>query len=152
LLGLPFTLLLFCGGISYTRLQYNTGLRYLAPLLPFLFVPAAMALRRLPGPARYGIAVAAVAQAWCMAMYRDVERGLGVLDPIIHVFTGGFQLPVLTVLSRMTQYAEYTGAGVSPLPILALAAAAIYGFWAIGSSESAGLSPARESKSVGASR
>ena len=86
-----------------------------------------------------------------MAMYRDVERGLGVLDPVIHVFTGGFQLPVLTVLSRMTQYAEYTGAGVSPLPILVLAAAAIYGFWCIGTGESAGLSPARESKSAGAS-
>jgi hypothetical protein len=76
------------------------------------------------------VAVAAVAQAWCMAMYRDVERGPGVLDPVIHVFTGGFQLPVLTVLSRLSQYAEYTGAGVSPLPVLALAAAVIYGIWA----------------------
>ena len=39
------------------------------------------------------IAVAAVAQAWCMAMYRDVERGLGVLDLVFRMFTGGFQLP-----------------------------------------------------------
>jgi hypothetical protein len=66
-----------------------------------------------------------------MAMYRDVERGLGVLDPLVHVFTGGFQLPVLTVLSRMTQFSEYTGGGVSPLPVFAIAAVAIYGVWAL---------------------
>jgi hypothetical protein len=67
-------------------------------------------------------------------MYRDVERGAGVLDPILHVIAGGFQLPALTVLSRMTQYADYTGAGVSPLPIMAIAAAVISGFWYFGSS------------------
>jgi len=65
-------------------------------------------------------------------MYRDVERGLGVLEPIIHVFTGGLQLPFLTVLSRMTQYSEYTSGGVSPLPILLLSAAVAYGLWSSG--------------------
>ena len=130
LLGLPAGLWLFCGGISYTRLQYNTGLRYLAPLLPFLFVPAALVLRRLPRRAQYFLAVTAVTQAWCMAMYRDVERGFGVLDPVLHVLTGGFQLPALTVLSRMSQYADYVGSGVSPVPVFTLAAAAIFGLWA----------------------
>ena len=127
--ALPAGLWLFCGGISYTRLQFNTGLRYLAPLLPFLFVPAALVLQRLPRRAQYFIAVVAVVQAWCMAMYRDVERGFGVLDPVLHVLAGGFQLPVLTVLSRMSQYAEYAGKAASPLPLFALAAALIYGMW-----------------------
>ena len=130
LLGLPLALLLFCGGISYTRLQYNSGLRYLAPLLPFLFVPAAVVLRRLSARAQYFIAAAAVTEAWCMAMYRDVERGFGVLDPAAHVLTGGFQLPLLSVLSRMTQYAAYTGGGVSALPLFTIVAVAIYGVWA----------------------
>jgi hypothetical protein len=129
LLGLPLGLILFCSGISYTRLQYNTGLRYLAPLLPFLFVPTAIALQRLHRRAQYLIAVLAVTQAWSMAMYRDVERGFGVLDPVLHVFTGGLQLPALTVLSRMTQFSEYTGGGVSPLPILLLTGAILYGVW-----------------------
>jgi hypothetical protein len=133
LLGLSLALILFCGGISYTRLQYNTGLRYLAPLLPFLFVPAALALHRLPRRVQYFIATVAVAQAWCMAMYRDVERGFGLLEPVLHVFTGGFQLPALTVVSRMGQFAEYTRSGaVSPLPLLVLTTAAIYGIWAFG--------------------
>ena len=65
-----------------------------------------------------------------MAMYRDVERGFGVLDPIVHVFVGGFQLPTLTVISRMKdQFGEYVAGGVSPLPIFALAAAVIWVIW-----------------------
>jgi hypothetical protein len=130
LMLIPLGLWLFCGGISYTRLQFNTGMRYLAPLLPFLFVPAAMTLARLPRRMACFIAIAAVAQAWSMAMYRDVERGLGVLDPVLHVFVGGFQLPVLTNLARMSgQYGDYAALGVSPLPLFALSAAALCGIW-----------------------
>ncbi len=130
LMLVPLGLWLFCSGISFTRLQYNSGLRYLAPLLPFLFVPAAMVLWRLPRRLAYVISIAAVAQAWSMAMYRDVERGFGVLDPILHVFIGGFQLPVLTVLARMSgQYGDYTSLGVSPLPIFSLVAAVTVVIW-----------------------
>lgn len=129
-LALPLGLWLFCGGISYTRLQFNTGIRYLAPAFPFLFVATTVTLRRLPRPLVYFMAVFAVAQAWSMAMYRDVERGLGLLEPLLHVFFGGFQLPSLTVLSRMGgQYGDYFAHGVSPLPLFALAAALLYGVW-----------------------
>lgn len=131
LLGLPAALWLFCGGISYTRLQYNTGIRYLAPVFPFLFVPAAMVLARLPVRLAYAAGVLAVAQAWCTAMYRDVERGMGVLDPMFQVLLGGFKLPLLTVLSRMPPMQEYFAAGISPLPLFALAAALLYGVWSL---------------------
>ena len=130
LMLIPLGLLLFCSGISYTRLQFNNGLRYLAPLLPFLFVPAAVALSRIPRRLAYILSIAAVAQAWSMAMYRDVERGFGVLDPVLHVFIGGFQLPLLTVLSRMGgQYGDYAVMGVSPLPILVVMAAVVAVIW-----------------------
>ena len=99
-------------------------------MFPFLFVPAAVVLMRLPRFAIYLIAVVSVTQSWCMAMYRDVERGLGVLDPILHVFLGGFQLPALTTLSRMGgQYGEFFQHGVSPLPLFAIAAVVLYGVW-----------------------
>lgn len=122
---------LFCGGISYARLQFNNGLRYLAPLLPFFFVPTAIVLARLPRRLAYLLSLAAVAQAWSMAMYRDVERGLGILEPILHVFIGGFQLPALTVLSEMSsgQYGDYTSHGVSPLPIFGIVAGLIFIIW-----------------------
>jgi hypothetical protein len=130
LLSLFVAFWLFCSGINYTRLQFNTGIRYMAPVFPFLFVPAAAVLMRLPRPAVYLVGVLSIAQAWCLAMYRDVERGLGLLDPVLAVLCGGFTLPVLNVLSRMgTQYGNYFVHGVSPLPLFALAAAVLYGLW-----------------------
>jgi hypothetical protein len=124
-------MLIFFSGVNYTRLQFNTGIRYLAPIFPFLFIPAALALLRLPRIAIFFIAAICVTESWCLAMHRDVERGLGVFDPILHVFIGGFELPALTTLSRMgAQIGEFTSRGVSPLPLLALAAVIIYGVWA----------------------
>jgi hypothetical protein len=133
----PLCLWLFCGGISYVQLQFNNGLRYLAPLLPYMFLLVAMVLVRLPRRLAYLISIAAVGQAWSMAMYRDVERGLGVLDPVLHVFIGGLQLPVLTVLSRMSgQYGDYAASGVSPVPILMVTAAVVAVIWSGGRSAS----------------
>jgi hypothetical protein len=131
LLGMFVLLWVFFSGVNYTRLQFNTGLRYLSPTLPFLFVPAAIALMRLPRRVIYFIAIAAIAQAWCLAMYRDVEIGrFGVFDPVLQVFLGGFRLPFLTTLSRVGgALKEYFPNGVSPVPLFALTAAVIYGVW-----------------------
>ncbi|MBI5085885.1 MAG: hypothetical protein HZB13_14955 [Acidobacteria bacterium] len=129
MLGTAALLLAFFSCVNYTRLQFNTGLRYMAPALPLLYIPAAAVLARLPRAAQYFIGVAAVAQAWSMAMYRDVERGWGVLDPIARVLAGGFQLPALTTLARLGGRTELLELGVSPLPLFALAAALIYGIW-----------------------
>ena len=121
---------LFFGGVSYTRLQFNAGIRYMAPILPFLFVAAAVALRRLPSVGLQLVAVAAVAQGWCLAMYRDVETGLGVLEPVLQIFTGGLRLPALTAISRLEildgRYFEF---GASPLPLFALTAVILAIVW-----------------------
>jgi hypothetical protein len=133
LMLVPLGLWLFCGGISYVRLQFNNGLRYLAPLLPYLFVASAIVLVRLPRRLAFVLSIVAVVEAWSMAMYRDVERGLGVLDPILHVFIGGFQLPSLTVISRMScQYGDYASLGVSPLPMFVVAGAFLCIIWSRG--------------------
>lgn len=135
LLGVSLALWLFCGGISYTRLQFNSGLRYLAPLLPFVFVPAAVTLVRLPARGQYYLTVGSIMLAWCMAMYRDVERGLGVLETVLQIITAGPQLPVLTVLSRMGgAYGSYFSHNVSPIPIFLLVAVILYGVWWVGGS------------------
>jgi len=129
-LALFVALWLFFSGSNYTRLQFNTGIRYLAPIFPFLFIPAAVVLLRLPPVVIYFIAVFSVFESWCLAMFRDVERGLGMLDPILHVLLGGFQLPVLTTLSRMhSQFGEFLPHGVSPLPLFALTGAILYAVW-----------------------
>jgi hypothetical protein len=115
--------------VHYSLMQFNTGVRYMTGILPILFLPAAAVLERLPRPAAYFIGVGAIAQAWCMAMYRDVERGLGVLDPILHVFLGGFQLPALTAISRVGSGLEAVQNGVSPLPLFVLTALILGGIW-----------------------
>lgn len=132
MLGLSIALWVFFSGSNYSRLQFNSGLRYLAPTLPFLFVPAVLVLMRLPSLAIYGITVLSVTESWCLAMHRDVERGLGVLDPILHVFLGGFKLPILLVLARLSggQFHEALAHGTSPLPLFALVAAILYSVWA----------------------
>lgn len=130
LLSLFVVFWLFLSGINYTRLQYNSGVRYFAPMFPFLFVLAAPVLARLPRPVLYVLAVASVAQEWALAMYRDVERGPGVLEPILKVFLGGFELPALTTLSRVAGLGGYFPHGPSPLPLFAVAAALIFGLWA----------------------
>ncbi len=121
---------IFFSGSNYTRLQFNTGIRYMTPMLPFLFIPAAIVLMRLPRMAVYFIALFSVVESWCLAMHRDVERGLGMLDPILHVCLGGFKLPALTTLSRMQgQYGEYFAQGVSPLPLFVLTAMILFVVW-----------------------
>ena len=130
LLALPVMLLVFFSGVNYTRLQFNTGIRYLTPAFPFLFVPVAIVLTSLPRLAIYFTAVLSVAESWSLAMYRDVERGLGVLDPLLQVFLGGFKLPALTTLSRMGgQFREFFAQGASPLPLFVLMAAILYAVW-----------------------
>jgi hypothetical protein len=120
----------FFSGVNYTRLQFNSGIRYMAPIFPFLFIPAVIVLDRFPRRAIYFISIFSILQSWCLAMYRDVERGMGVLDPVLHVIFGGFKLPALTVLSRMgNQYGDYFADGVSALPLFGLTAALLYGIW-----------------------
>jgi hypothetical protein len=139
-LAIFVSLWLFFSGVNHTRWQFNTGVRYMAPVIPFLFLAAAVVLMRLPRKVVFAIAILSVAQSWCLAMYRDVaagqvelnelERGLGVLDPILHVLFGGFQLPALTTLSRMNDsFTVYFAQGPSPIPLFVLTAAIIFLIW-----------------------
>jgi hypothetical protein len=130
MLGFFFAFWVFFSGSNYTRLEFNTGVRYMSAMFPFMFVPAAVVLMRLPRFAIAAIAILSFVESWPLAMYRDVERGLGLLEPVLHVFSGGFQLPWLTTLSRMgNTYGDYFANGVSPLPIFILTAAVLFVIW-----------------------
>jgi hypothetical protein len=133
---LVFMMLLFAGlwiffaGSNYTRLQYNTGLRYMAPAIPFLFVPAVALLVRMRRWAVISVALLSVTMSWCLAMYRDVESGLGVARPVVSTLLGGFQLPALISLSyARDQFGSLFPSGTSPLPIFALTAVIIWVIW-----------------------
>lgn len=124
-----FVLWIFFAGSNYVRLQWNTGVRYMTAGLPFLFLPAALVLIRLPRFVLLAFAIGSVVLNWCMAMNREVWRPLGVLDPVVRVFTSGFQLPVLTTLSRMEMFREWIPGAVSAIPLLLLGTVVIYLTW-----------------------
>jgi hypothetical protein len=94
----------FFSGVSYTNLQFNTGIRYLVAIIPFLWIPTAVVLMKLPKRLTILFSIMAILQSWCLAMYRDVERGAGIAEPIIRIFTEGPRLPALTTLSRMQAF------------------------------------------------
>jgi hypothetical protein len=130
LFGGVAALWLFASAVQYAHLQFNTGVRYMAPAFALLFIPAALVLRRMSSTVQGLIAVIVITQAWCLAMFRDVERGLGVLEPVVRVFTGGLQLPFWTVLSRMGgEYPDYFAKGASTLPVFLFVAAVLYVVW-----------------------
>jgi hypothetical protein len=122
----------FFSGSNYTRLQWNTGIRYMTPILPFLFLPAAMVLLRLPRLLLYAIGIGSVVLGWCMAMNREIWHSLGVLAPVVRVFTNGFQLPALTTLERMRSvFGDVVTGSTSPLPLFVLAGVMIYLLWTV---------------------
>jgi len=126
----PVGVWLFSSSVAYSRLQFNTGVRYMTAGLPFLFIVAVPLLLRIPLRAAWCLGVISVAQSWSMAMYRDVEVGWGALDPLVKTLTNGFALPALAAVSRISsQGGNGLVSAVSPLPLYLLAAALLFGVW-----------------------
>ncbi len=123
-------LTLFFSGVQYTRLQWNTGIRYLMAVVPLLYIPAALVLIRLPRWFSYPLVVLVVTEQWAITMVRSQQ---GVQDALLRTFLEGFQLPWLGTLSRMAaSYVPFLeGQRVSALPFMAFAAALVYGVWRI---------------------
>ena len=115
---------IFCAANQFGRMQFNTGVRHIVPVVPFVFLLAANVLLRMPA------VIASIAGAvgtycmWCLVMYRDVEQGLGIPEAIKNITLGGFQLPWLSTLERMGYAPE-----ASPLPLMLLAGAVIWILW-----------------------
>lgn len=89
-------LLLFSSANQYARLQWNSGLRYLLPAVPFLFLALADRWRTLSRRARVGITVVSVVNAWVITVFREPIHTSWRL-----LVEEGVQLPWLRVL-RMT--------------------------------------------------
>ncbi|MEO7041279.1 MAG: glycosyltransferase family 39 protein [Gemmatimonadaceae bacterium] len=118
---------LFSSANQYAFLQWNTGVRYMVPAAPLLFIGLVPVLLRCGPVLRYLIVLPTVVISWSVAMVRE-----DVPTSLMHVLIGGFELPFLTVL-RKTASAGYAPflvtAGVSPLPIFVLLAVTILFIW-----------------------
>jgi hypothetical protein len=123
---LVFTLglFLFTAANQFSRMQFNTGIRHLVPVAPFVFLIAAGLLRRLPRGLAAAVGVVAVYWSWCLAMYRDVELGWGILESLRHITFEGVRLPWLMTLHNMGYLQS-----LSPLPFLLLAGGIVWAIW-----------------------
>ncbi len=128
-LAIGLAYVVFFSAIAYTRLQWNTGIRYLMPVVPFLFLPAAAVLLRIPRALAYPVLLASVTVALCIAMVRNQY---GVHTNILHVFVEGLQLPWLNTLGKMaTQYLPWLDGRPSAVASYLFVAALLAGIWGI---------------------
>ncbi len=116
---------LFCAANQYGRMQFNTGIRHVLPVTPFLFLLAAGVLLRMPTVLAAFVGIVTTYWSWCLAMYRDVEYGLGVFESLVHVTLEGFRLPWLTTLERM----GYFPSGALAMPLLVLCGVIVWILW-----------------------
>jgi len=63
--------LTFSAANQYSRMQFNSGFRYLIPLVPFLFLLAADHLARLPRRWLVPISALAVLHSWVLTVFRE---------------------------------------------------------------------------------
>jgi hypothetical protein len=119
---------LFSSASQYGRLQFNSGVRYIVPVTPFLFLIVAGVLLQMPPRLAMGIGIAATYWSWCLAMYRDVEQGWGVFESLIHITLEGVRLPWLMTLERM---GYIQNAPLWSIGLLAVSGALVWGLWKI---------------------
>jgi hypothetical protein len=103
------TFLVFCSANQYARMQWNTGFRYLLPLVPFLFLLAADFLVRATRPVLWLVALPALVHSlvlsqtrWTVSTMEMARTGNSVLGSWRMFLASGPDLPWLRVL-RETQ-------------------------------------------------
>lgn len=109
-IGLSFTgVLLFSSANQFANLQWNTGVRYMVPAVPLLFLAAVPVLNALPRVARWTIVGMSFAISFAVSMTReDVPTALGFLA------SEGPTLPILLTLERVASgYADLQLPGAS---------------------------------------
>lgn len=122
-----FLFLMFCSANQFSRIQFNSGFRYMVLLVPLLYLAACDHLIRLPKYLLIPVCAVALANSWVISMVREP-----VPESWQRVLTGGLQLPWLSVL-RATQPADHPVLGnpLLPVGIIALAGLLIYFVWSI---------------------
>jgi hypothetical protein len=98
--------MLFCAGNQYSLMQWNTGFRYLLPVIPFIFLALSDHLVRLSPRAFAAVSIPAVVHVWVLSMVRYVQNGpvgeTTVPECWRRVLDEGLQLPWLSVLRQTT--------------------------------------------------
>jgi hypothetical protein len=134
---------IFCAANQYGRIQFNTGVRHIVPVTPFLFLLVASVFMRMPTIPATLVAIVTTYWSWCLAMYRDVEFGLGIFESPIHISTEGLRLPWLTTLEQM----GYVSIPYLPTLVIIVLGVVIWLLWNLGKPQANREQPALVGKS-----
>lgn len=115
---------LFCSANQYGRMQFNSGVRHIVPVVPFLFLVVSGVLLRLPVWISVVLGIVCTYWSWCLAMYRDVEQGFGIFESIKNITLGGIRFPWLVTLEHMGYVPGYL-----TIPVLISAALIVWMIW-----------------------
>jgi hypothetical protein len=118
--------LLFTAANQFSRMQFNSGVRHMVPVTPFLFLLAGTVLIQIRPWLAGSIGILATFWSWCLVMYRDVEQDWGIIRSLLSVFISGVQLPWLVRLEAM----GYISGGYA-WPILGLISIVIILIWVV---------------------
>lgn len=157
-----FTFLMFCAANWYSLMQFNTGFRYLLPVVPFAFLAASDHLARLPREWLIAISIPTLLHSVVLCMVREVNDTekilrdlaveLGIARSAVdgywsamltetpvpmayrRLLEEGLQLPWLSVLRQTSPgQAALLGNPLLVPALLGLAAALICALWRSGS-------------------
>ena len=113
LVAILFILFLtFCAANQYSRIQFNSGFRYMLPLVPLIYLSLCDHLVRISKRWLIVIVVPVLLHSWIITMVRE-----SISESYYRIFTEGIQLPWLAVL-RATVPANHPVLGSSLLPII----------------------------------
>lgn len=115
---------LFSAANQFGYMQFNTGVRHIVPVTPFLFLVVAGVLLRLPSRLAVLIGIITTYWSWTLAMYREVADH-GAIYAVTQITLGGFRLPWLTTLD----YMGYISNRILVIPLLLLVGVIILGVW-----------------------
>jgi hypothetical protein len=120
--------LIFCSMNQYARLQWNSGFRYLVPVVPFLVLALSDHWVRLPRLAQGLLAGGAVLHSWVLTVFREPAHRSWSL-----FFEEGPQLPWYRVLGMTAAPGTpYLNTWWVPAAILAATIAVSAGLWHYG--------------------
>jgi hypothetical protein len=123
--GGTVALWLFASANQFSNLQFNTGVRYMVPAVPLLFVALVPVLLRAPRLVVWALVLPTAIISWSVSMARE-----DVPTSLTRTLLMGPELPWVTVLGRMASgYAPFLADGVSPIVILGGLAVVVWLIW-----------------------
>lgn len=120
--------IIFCAANQYSRMQFNSGFRYLLPLVPLIYLSVCDHLVRLSRRWLIIIVVPVLLNSWVISMVREP-----VPESWYRFITEGFQLPWLTVL-KATYPKDHPilSSFLLPIIIISITFLLIFFIWKLG--------------------